>query len=447
MKKKLKNLVYFDSLEEITESSTELDKLFYRIKAGTAFPKLRTKENSVIPVQVNAAELEKILSQGEKYLPFLAEKDSTGLTAAKKIQQIMTFRVPYYIGPLAGTELSRRAKRCWVVRGKEKIYPWNFESVVNVSETAEKFITNMTNKCTYLSSEDVLPKQSLLYTEFEVRNELNNLAVNGERLPAGIIQGIIDNLLLEGPRRVTKKRIFQYLQRTNVIESGTDIACLSGIDDTIKSDMKSFRYFYSIFDPSYVDSHRAEIENIIRWITLFSDSPEMLKDKIKENYPQISQEAVRAIKKLKYNKWGRLSAAFLDSEAIAYYDDSIGAPVTVIEAMRRQSKNLMELLSPSCEYGFAGKIKEFNEADDKPAKIDYGYLDGLAVSPAVKRAVWQTVQIVQELKKITGHDPKKIFLEMAREAGEKKRIPSRKNSWMTSIKLAGRTPPSLAMSW
>ncbi len=115
----MKNLVYFDSLEEITESSTELDKLFYRIKAGTAFPKLRTKENSVIPVQVNAAELEKILSQGEKYLPFLAEKDSTGLTAAKKIQQIMTFRVPYYIGPLAGTELSRRAKRCWVVRGKE----------------------------------------------------------------------------------------------------------------------------------------------------------------------------------------------------------------------------------------------------------------------------------------------------------------------------------------
>ena len=206
----MKNLVYFDSLEEITESSTELDKLFYRIKAGTAFPKLRTKENSVIPVQVNAAELEKILSQGEKYLPFLAEKDSTGLTAAKKIQQIMTFRVPYYIGPLAGTELSRRAKRCWVVRGKEKIYPWNFESVVNVSETAEKFITNMTNKCTYLSSEDVLPKQSLLYTEFEVRNELNNLAVNGERLPAGIIQGIIDNLLLEGPRRVTKKRIFGF---------------------------------------------------------------------------------------------------------------------------------------------------------------------------------------------------------------------------------------------
>lgn len=440
---KLKNLVDFGSLGEITGSPTELDELFCRINANTAFPKLRTKENSVIPMQVNAAELGKILSQGEKYLPFLAEKDAAGLTVSEKIRQIMTFRVPYYIGPLAGTELSRRAKRCWVVRGKEKIYPWNFESVVSVSETAEKFITNMTNKCTYLSSEDVLPKQSLLYTEFEVRNELNNLAVNGERLPAGIIQGIIDNLLLPSSRRVTKKAILRYLQRMNVIESDADISCLSGIDDTLKSNMKSFRDFYGIFGPSYVDSHRDEIENIIRWITLFPDSPTMLTEKIKEKYPQLSQEAVRAIKKLKYDKWGRLSATFLDSEAIAYYDDSIGAPVTVIEAMRRQSKNLMELLSSSCEYGFAGKIKEFNETGDKPAKIDYGYIDGLAVSPAVKRAVWQTVQIVQELKKITGHDPKKIFLEMARggEKGEKKRTQSRKTQLENLYKACRKDAP------
>lgn len=441
LKNKLKKLVDFDSLGEITESSAELDKLFCRIKAKTAFPKLRTKENGVIPVQLNEAELRKILSQAEKYLPFLAEKDAAGLTAAKKIQKIMTFRIPYYVGPLAGTELSRQAKRCWVVRGNEKIYPWNFTSVVNVSETAEKFIINMTNKCTYLSSEDVLPKQSLLYTEFEVRNELNNLAVNGERLPAEIIQGIIDNLLLPGSRRITKKGILRYLKSTNVIESGADISCLSGIDDTLKADMKPFRDFYGIFGQPYVDSNRAEIENIIRWITLFPDSPEMLKRKIQENYPQLSQEAVRAIKKLRYNKWGRLSATFLDSEAIAYYDDSIGAPVTVIGAMRRQSKNLMELLSPSCEYGFAGKIKEFNEGEDKPAKIDYSYIDGLAVSPAVKRAIWQTVQIVQELKKIMGHDPKKIFLEMAREAGEKKRTLSRKTQLENLYKACQKDAP------
>lgn len=436
LKDKLKKLVNMDAFSEITEGFTELDKLFCRINAKTAFPRLRTKENGVIPVQVNAAELRTILSQAEKYLPFLAEKDAAGLTGTEKIQQIMTFRIPYYIGPLAG-------KRRWVERSNEKIYPWNFTSVVNVSETAKKFITNMTNKCTYLSSEDVLPKQSLLYTEFEVRNELNNLAVNGERLPAEIIQGIIDNLLLPGSRRITKKGILQYLKRTNVVESGANISCLSGIDDTLKADMKSFRDFYGILGRSYVDSHRAEIENIIRWITLFPDSPEILTNKIKENCPQLSQEAVRAIKKLRYNKWGRLSAAFLDSEAIAYYDDSIGAPVTVIGAMRRQSKNLMELLSPSCEYGFAGKIKEFNEGEDKPAKIDYSYIDGLAVSPAVKRAIWQTVQIVQELKKITGHDPKKIFLEMARggDKGEKKRTQSRKTRLENLYKACQKDAP------
>lgn len=440
---KLKPLVDFNALEEITDGSAELDKLFHRIKDSTAFPKLRTKENGVIPVQLNEAELKKILTQAEKYLPFMAEKDSTGLTVSEKIRQIMTFRIPYYIGPLAGTELSRRAKRCWVVRTQEKIYPWNFDSVVNVSETAEKFIRNMTNKCTYLYSEDVLPKQSLLYTEFEVRNELNNLAVNGQRLPAETIQGIIDDLLLKSSRRVTKKGILRYLKSRNVVASDAETSCLSGIDDTLKSDMRSFRDFYGIFGQSYVDGHRDDVENIIRWITLFSGSPEMLMEKIKENYPQLSQETVRAIKKIHYDKWGRLSRTFLDSEKISWYDDSIGAPITLIEAMRRQPKNLMELLSQSCEYGFIEKVKAFNEAEEKPAKIDYSYIDGLYVSPAVKRSIWQTVQIVQEIKKITGHDPKKIFLEMPRggEKGEKKRTLSRKTQLENFYKACKKDAP------
>lgn len=38
----------------------------------------------------------------------------------------------------------------------------------------------MTNKCTYLLGEDVLPKNSLLYTEFVLLNELNNVRI-GEK--------------------------------------------------------------------------------------------------------------------------------------------------------------------------------------------------------------------------------------------------------------------------
>lgn len=65
---------------------------------------------------------------------------------------------------------------------QRKIYPWNFTEIVDVEESAEKFIRRMTNKCTYLVGEDVLPKDSLLYSKFMVLNELNNLRLDGEKL-------------------------------------------------------------------------------------------------------------------------------------------------------------------------------------------------------------------------------------------------------------------------
>ena len=49
------------------------------------------------------------------------------------------------------------------------------------------------------------------------------------------------------------------------------------------------------------------------------------------------------------------------------------------------------------------------------------------LSPKNKRAVWQTIQVAEEIKKVMGCEPKKIFIEMAR-GGEKvkKRTKSRK---------------------
>ena len=36
----------------------------------------------------------------------------------------------------------------------------------------------MTNKCTYLINEDVMPKQSILYSKYCVLNELNNIKID-----------------------------------------------------------------------------------------------------------------------------------------------------------------------------------------------------------------------------------------------------------------------------
>lgn len=339
----------------------------------------------------------------------------------KKIEQIVKFRIPYYVGPLAGTRMSREQGRCWVVRKNEKIYPWNFTEIVNLEESAEKFITNMTAKCTYLVGEDVLPKESLLYSEFMVRNAINNITVDGERLPVDVLEKIFKQLFLAKTSKVTKKTLERFFRQENI-----SFQNIGGIDDKINASMKSYNDFRRIFGEDYIQLHRDEIENIIRWITLFCDEKKMLVTKIKNTYPQISDDEIKAIKKLKYKDWGRLSATLLNSSTIAYEDKAFGELVTIISALRHTNKNFMELLSSYCSYDFIGKIKEFNDSrQSSNGKLTYKDVEELYVSPSVKRSIWQTLTILEEIKKIMGCEPKRIFIEMARSKEESKRTDSR----------------------
>lgn len=280
LKKQLDGIAeYKKIMQEITSidaAGTEEERLLFRIANGFAFPKQTTKDNGIIPIQVHLAELKCILDNAEGYLQFLGETDNNGLSVREKIEQIVKFRIPYYVGPLAGTRMSREQGRCWVVRKNEKIYPWNFTQVVNLEESAEKFITNMTAKCTYLVGEDVLPKESLLYSEFMVRNAINNITVDGERLPVDVLEKIFKQLFLAKTSKVTKKTLERFFRQENI-----SFQNIGGIDDKINASMKSYNDFRRIFGEDYIQLHRDEIENIIRWITLFCDEKKMLVTKIK----------------------------------------------------------------------------------------------------------------------------------------------------------------------
>lgn len=425
LKKQLEGIAeYKKIMQEITsidDAKTEEECLLFRITNGFAFPKQTTKDNGIIPIQVHLAELKCILDNAEGYLPFLGETDNNGLSVREKIEQIVKFRIPYYVGPLAGTRMSREQGRCWVVRKNEKIYPWNFTEIVNLEESAEKFITNMTAKCTYLVGEDVLPKESLLYSEFMVRNAINNITVDGERLPVDVLEKIFKQLFLAKTSKVTKKTLERFFRQENI-----SFQNIGGIDDKINASMKSYNDFRRIFGEDYIQLHRDEIENIIRWITLFCDEKKMLVTKIKNTYPQISDDEIKAIKKLKYKDWGRLSATLLNSSTIAYEDKAFGELVTIISALRHTNKNFMELLSSYCSYDFIGKIKEFNGSrQSSNGKLTYKDVEELYVSPSVKRSIWQTLTILEEIKKIMGCEPKRIFIEMARSKEESKRTDSR----------------------
>ena len=111
--------------------------------------------------------------------------------------------------------------------------------MVDEQASNEEFIQRMTNKCTYLVGEDVLPKNSLLYTKFMVLNELNNLRIRGNKVPVKIKQEIY-NELFKTKNRVTGKSLLTYLQKDDPELRRED---LTGFDGDFKAQLKSYMDF------------------------------------------------------------------------------------------------------------------------------------------------------------------------------------------------------------
>lgn len=122
---------------------------------------------------------------------------------------------------------------------------------------------------------------------------------------------------------------------------------------------------------------------------------------------------------------GKFSETFLNG--IKGANKETGECYTIIEALWKTNYNLMQLLSK--QFSFKEEIDQINaEKTGAIGKITYENLvKDLVVSPANKRAIWQTIQITEEIKKVMKCEPERIFIEMARGGEkEKKRTVSRK---------------------
>lgn len=389
----------------------EIQKMLDRIAEGTFAPKLRSSDNGVIPNALHRKELEKILFNAEAYLPFLKEKDAYGRTVTEKIRAIFSFRIPYYVGPLGKTD------RGWAVRSEEKIYPWNFSEVVNMEESAAGFILRMTSRCTY-TGDDVLPKDSLLYSEFTVLNEINNIKVNGEALPVEIKQRLYEDLFVKQNRKVTKKKIHEALVALCHAKK-TDT--ISGVNDTLTSNLSSYHKLKNIIP----QVGEVTAEEIIRRSALYGEDKSLLRKWLKENTP-LSDEDIRYVSKLKFSEWGRLSASLLTE--FCHTDPRTGESYSIIERMRSTNENLMQLLSS--RYSFL-KMAQSHKRSKLPVVDSLrAAVEDLYVSPKVRRSIWQTMRILDEIVDIRKALPKKIFIEVARDQNdknEKKMTVSRKD--------------------
>lgn len=390
------------------------------IEEGRFLEKQRNNANGVIPYQVHKAELERILENASVNFAFLNE-ESDGLTVKEKIVKLLTFRIPYYVGPL--NDLHADTKFAWVKKYEGtknvKITPWNFDKVVDKHASEDAFIERMTSKCTYLIGEDVLPKQSLLYSEFAFLNELNNVTFRGQRLDKQA-RDIIETLARTDKKKITLSLIGKTLEKAGVIEKGEGVKeNFAGIDGEIKSSFATYRFFVSLFGN---DFDVEKCENIIKWFTVMGDA-NRAAERAQREY-KLDDETIKKLKGLNCVGWGRLSKTFLNSEDITTITAD-GEILTVIEAMRATGCNLMELMSQ--KYGFSAAVEKFNEQCEDGSSVTYKTIENLYCSPSVKRAIWRTVCLAKEIEKVQGCAPARVFVEMARgEDKEKKRTKSRK---------------------
>ena len=408
--KRCKDEEFFDYLKKYLNSLTDvsdrasLEEIKAEIDKGVFLPKILHSDNGLFPRQVNEAELNEIINNMVKAHPETA-------AFADKIPTLFRFRIPYYVGPLTG-------KNSWAVRTDEKITPWNFERVIDFAKSNEEFMRRMTNKCSYLRGEDVLPKSSILYQKFDTLNQLNKLRVNDRPIPTELKQKIFNELFSVYPK-VSDKKIKELLVREGYLSKDeAESATLGGKDGEFKASMSSYVRLKKILG-DFVDrdlrTGGGVCENIILWHTLNTDK-KIVENLINNNYGSIAEikNALPRLKGLTFNDFGKLSAKFLNG--VTAINKVTGEVVTILDALYETNENLNEILYDD-NYTFQEALKSENDVENE--KADYSSVEELYVSPAVRRGIWQTLCIIDEYVREIGRTPDKIFVEVTREDGKK----------------------------
>ena len=397
-----------------SRASKEIKK---KIELDSFMPKQRTNANGVIPYQLQQLELDKIIENQSKYYPFLKEINpvSSHLKEAPyKLDELIRFRVPYYVGPLISPNEStkdiqtkKNQNFAWMIRKEEgRITPWNFDQKVDRIESANKFIKRMTTKDTYLFGEDVLPANSLLYQKFTVLNELNNIRINGKRISVDLKQEIYENLFKKHTT-VTVKKLENYLKENHNLVKVE----IKGLADEKKfnSGLTTYNRFknLNIFDNQIDDlKYRNDFEKIIEWSTIFEDKS-IYKEKLR-SIDWLNEKQINALSNIRLQGWGRLSKKLL-----AQLHDHNGQ--TIIEQLWDSQNNFMQIVT---QADFKDAIAKANQNLLVATSVE-DILNNAYTSPANKKAIRQVIKVVDDIvKAASGKVPKQIAIEFTRDADE-----------------------------
>lgn len=395
---------FYKYIKNLLSKFEGADYFLDKIEREDFLRKQRTFDNGSIPHQIHLQEMNAILRRQGEHYPFLNEN-------REKIEKILTFRIPYYVGPLA------RGNRdfAWLTRNSDQaIRPWNFEEIVDQANSAEDFINKMTNYDLYLPEEKVLPKHSLLYETFAVYNELTKVKFIAEGLTRYQFldkkqkKDIFDTFFkAENKRKVTEKDIIHYLHNVD----GYDGIELKGIEKQFNASLSTYHDLLKIIkDKAFMDDSKNEeiLENIIHTLTIFEDR-EMIKQRLAQYDSLFDEKVIKALTRRHYTGWGKLSAKLINGirdkksgkTILDYLIDDGEINRNFMQLIHDDGLSFKEIIQKAQVFGKTNDVKQV--------------VQELPGSPAIKKGILQSIKIVDELVKVMGHAPESIVIEMARE--------------------------------
>ncbi|RRK10921.1 type II CRISPR RNA-guided endonuclease Cas9 [Lactiplantibacillus garii] len=408
-------------------------KIQQAISIEEFMPKLRTKQNGAIPYQVQQNEMDQIISNQKRYYPWLGEANPVKKRQGKfpyKLDELVGFRIPYYVGPLITSELQEKtanAQFAWMVRkGKGQITPWNFEEKVDREASATQFIQRMKTTDTYLLGEDVLPQHSLIYQRFMVLNELNKIKIDGQPITVAQKQRLYEQVFKQ------KKTVSVKVIQRNLVSAGEYPVepKITGLADPkqFNSSLSTYYDLKKIIPEALIDSVKQDdIEKIIMWSTIFEDN-EIFMTKL-TTITWLSEAQRKALSHLRYRGWGQLSKKLLTS-----FRDENGR--SILDELWATNHNFMELLS---QESIAKQVTAANSVDLHESDLQ-DTINSLYTSPQNKKAIRQVMLVLADITNaMHGQAPSHVYIEAARGGGQVgRRIQARANQIQNVYKTTAK---------
>lgn len=388
---------------------TEAEQISQWIAEDAFMVKPRDKKNRLIPRQLRQYEMDQIIENQGKYYPFLKElnpREDRRQDAKYKLDELVAFHLPYYVGPLVDNEKTAdgaTSRFAWVdmENDGDDITPWNIDKKVDFEKTANKFIRSLTAKDSLIYSEDVMPSSTILYQRFNVLNELNKIRVDGELLRPGDKQKIFNDLFRQS-KNVSTSKLKKYLK--------TNYGYLHDPEITGLANPKGFNTTYS----TYIDfqriigdkvdnpNYQADLDKIVAWSTIFPKGP-IYRQKLNE-IKWLNNAQRNKISNLHYSGWGRYSR-----KTLAGLVNSDGE--RVIDIMWNTNLNFAQVVAkPEFKSQIAELNAEYINDEDNFEKV----LENSYTSPQNKKAIRQAMYVLDDIVKKMGHEPATVSLQFMR---------------------------------